>query len=386
MNQNEIEALFAILRSAIDGSELNDREMRAVTPTMLPALFRLSARHDVAHLLALGLRRNGLGGEVERGGEAYVLNAVCRYERQQYEYEKLCAAFERAQVPFLPLKGSVLRAYYPEPWMRTSCDIDVLVHERDAEKAADVLAVDCGCAYHEKGSHDISLFTPAGVHVELHYDLVEDGIANGAAAVLRRVWDTSGIRSGSAFCREMSDEMFYFYHVAHMAKHFEIGGCGIRPFIDLWILDRMDLAGDGKRDRLLEQGRLLKFANAARRLSRIWFSGEAHDAVTRQMEAYILRGGVYGNAENRILVQQQKKGGRAGYALSKVFVPYDVIRFHYPILQKHRWLTPVMEVRRWFKLLFCGHAKRSLRELRFNRAISAEEADAAKDFLEKIGL
>ena len=130
----------------------------------------------------------------------------------------------------------------------------------------------------------------------------------------------------------------------------------------------------------------MKFASAVRKLSRIWFSNEPYDYFSQQMEDYILRGGVYGNNENRITVQQQKKGGRIKYALSKIFIPYDVIKFHYPILQKHRWLTPFMEVRRWFKLIFCGHAKRTINELKYNQTISADKADATKNFLENIGL
>ncbi len=74
------------------------------------------------------------------------------------------------------------------------------------------------------------------------------------------------------------------------------------------------------------------------------------------------------------------------YALSRIFIPYDVIKFHYPILQKHRWLIPFMEVRRWGKLIFCGHAKRALGELKYNQTISAEKAEFTRSFLESIGL
>ena len=54
----------------------------------------------------------------------------------------------------------------------------------------------------------------------------------------------------------MTDEMFYFYHIAHMAKHFEEGGCGIRPFIDLWTLDNIKDVDHDKRDELLSRGNL----------------------------------------------------------------------------------------------------------------------------------
>lgn len=386
MNQNEIKVFFAIIRSAIDGNKLNDDELKSYSDDILPVFLKLSAKHDVVHLLAFGLKQNALIGKENNDIEKYILKAVYRYEKLRYEYENLCNVLEKAQVPFLPLKGSIIRKFYPEEWMRTSCDIDILVHENDSEKAKSVLIEKCGYRCHEKGSHDISLFSPTNVHVELHYDLVEAGRANDSSKVLKNIWSKVSVCQGYAYRCEMPDEIYYFYHIAHMAKHFEDGGCGIRPFIDLWILDNIKESNNEKRNQILNQGRLLKFAEAARKLSRIWFENEEYDYISQQMEDYILRGGVYGTSENRITVQQQKKGGRIQYALSKIFIPYDVIKFHYPILQKHKWLTPFMEVRRWFKLIFCGHAKRTLNELKYNQTISADKAGATKIFLENIGL
>ena len=46
--------------------------------------------------------------------------AIYRYEKINYELNRLRSALNEAQIPFIPLKGSVLRQYYPEPWMRTS--------------------------------------------------------------------------------------------------------------------------------------------------------------------------------------------------------------------------------------------------------------------------
>ena len=386
MEQRTIKILFALLRSAICGTKLTEEERNNYSPALFQDLLKISSKHDIVHLLVFGLKQNELIPKEHNDIEKCILKAVYRYERIRYEYDNLCSALEKAQIPFLPLKGSVIRKYYPEAWMRTSCDIDILVHERDSEKAKSVLVDEYGYVYHGKGSHDISLFAPTNIHIELHYDLVEDGIANESSEVLKSVWDMSVIRDEYLFWYEMPDEYYYFYHIAHMAKHFENGGCGIRPFIDLLILDGIQKENKEKRDELLQQGNLLKFANAARKLSRIWFSNEQYDIISQQMEDYILLGGVYGSSENRITVQQQKKGGRFKYALSKIFIPYDVIKFQYPILQKHRWLTPFMEVRRWFKLVFCGHAKRTFNELKYNQTISSDKADATKKFLENIGL
>ena len=353
---------------------------------MLQELLKISSKHDVAHLLAFGLKQNGLISKENSDVERCIFKAVYRYENLNYELEQICSALEKAQIPFLPLKGSAIRRYYPEPWMRTSCDIDVLVHKDNLRAAVTCLAENLKYTEHEQNSHDISLFTPSGNHIELHYDLVEDHISSSSSEILSGVWDAVKIKEGYSYHCEMPDDVFYFYHIAHMAKHFENGGCGIRPFIDLWILDGIQDADIDKRDKLLEQGNLLKFANAARKLSSVWLSNEPYDFISKQMEDYILQGGVYGNRENRVAVQQQKKGGRVRYALSKMFIPYDIIKFHYPILQKHKWLTPFMEVRRWFKLIFNGHARQMLKELKHNQSISADKAEATKKLLEHIGL
>lgn len=284
------------------------------------------------------------------------------------------------------LKGSVLRNFYPEPWMRTSCDIDVLVHEEDLSRA--VTCLDKELEYKVQGqfSHDVSLFSKSNVHIELHFDLIESTVSRKSASILKNVWTLSHPKADSSYQYVMPDELFYFYHTVHMAKHFEGGGCGVRPFIDLWILDNIPGIDVEKRNHLLEEGDLLQFANCARSLSEVWFDERPMETVLIRMENYIIRGGVYGNNENRIIIQQQKKGGSVKYALSKIVIPYDELKFHYPILQKHRWLTPIMQVRRWFKLIFCGHAKRSMRELSYNSNISKSQADEMKTFLDEIGL
>lgn len=386
MNQDEVKVFFSIIRSAIDGNRLNDDELKAYSFDMLPNMLKLSAKHDVIHLLAFGLKQNELIGDGDGDIEKYILRAVYRCENLRYEYEKLCDILEKTKVFFLPLKGSVIRKLYPEEWMRTSCDIDILVHENDSEKVKSVLIEKYGYKYHEKGSHDISLFSPTGIHIELHYNLVEGGRANESSKVLKDIWGKVSVRQGFEYCLEMPDEMYYFYHIAHMAKHFEDGGCGIRPFIDLWVLDNMEESNQKKRNQLLDQGRLLKFAQVSRKLSRTWFETGMYDLVSKQMEDYILRGGVYGNNENRIMVHQQRSGGRIKYAISKLFIPYDVIKFHYPILQQHRWLTPFMQIRRWCKLIFCGHLRRTTKELRYNNNISSAEAANMQTFLNNIGL
>lgn len=387
MNTETSKVMFALLRSAVCGDFLSSEEVSLYSPDILPKITSLAQKHDVIHLIVFALKKNGLLDEGNKNLESKMLIAVYRLEKLNYELTKLCAALEQAEISFIPLKGSVLRQYYPEPWMRTSCDIDVLVHAEDLQRTVSYLSDNLGYRRESQNSHDVSMFTQGGVHIEVHYDLVEDGRVNSAAEVLKSIWNVAVKRAECNYQYEMPDEMFYFYHIAHMAKHFvSTGGCGIRPFLDIWVLNhRIDFNRE-KREKLLSDGGLDVFAKQAELLSEVWFGNAEHTEITKQMERYILRGGVYGTTANRVAVQQQKQGGKMKYALSKIFISYDVIKFHYPILQKHKWLTPIMEVRRWGKLIFCGHLKRTVKELKYNSTISDDAAAEAKTLLKNVGL
>ena len=47
---------------------------------------------------------------------------------------------------------------------------------------------------------------------------------------------------------------------------------------------------------------------------------------------------------------------------------------------------PLMQVRRWCKLVFCGHARRVARELSYNQKVPKTQAEKTRLFLEEIGL
>ena len=386
MDQRTIPMLFALLRSAICGTKLTREERSRYAPELLPDLVNVSSKHDVDHLLVLGLKKNGLVTKENAEIESHIFKAVYRYGQISGEYERLCEALENARIPFLPLKGSVLREYYPEAWMRTSCDIDILVHREDLHSAVAFLTEKHHFTEKERGTHDVSLFSPSGVHVELHFDLVEEGRAGRAINVLRSVWENATLRENHAYLYEMTDPYFYFYHIAHMAKHFENGGCGIRPFVDLWILDKSVKADRAAREELLRDGDLLRFAEVSRSLCEVWFGNKEPDDFLLQVQDFLLHGGVYGSAENRVAIQQRKKGGRIGYLLSRVFVPYEKLARYYPVLEKHRWLMPVMQIRRWFMLLRPEVGRMAKKEIALNKTIDAAQADHMAEFQKKLGL
>ncbi len=388
MQRTVEKVFFALIRFEINGDELCDEMKNLITPEMLPALFKLSKRHDLAHLIGDALDKNDLlpdGTEAKKRFLQERNMAVYRYEQIQYEFEQICETLENAKVPFIPLKGSIIRSFYPEPWMRTSCDIDILVDKSNLEQAKAYLVRDLEYQVENvESSHDISLYAPSGVHLELHHSLVEEGSAQSSSDILYGVWEN--VVESHSYQKEMLDEIFYFYHVAHMAKHFEIGGCGVRPFLDSYLLLHHAQYRTEACYRLLQQGRLLTFAKAVEETSNVWFGKLETTSLSREMQDYILYAGMYADTENRAAVQQAKKGGRIQYLWSRFFLPYEQLKLQYPNLEKRKFLLPFYQVKRWFRLLFGKDSKNVSRELKANVYLQSDKKERIAKLLKDLEL
>lgn len=324
-----------------------------ITEDVLNETYTFSRAQDMAHLVAAELLSQQAIQNAEMKGlfKKQQILAVYRYERINREYTDICRVLEANEIPYMPLKGSVMRQYYPEPWMRTSADIDILVPKNQVEIAAEALVRELNYCNEGAFEHDIQMATPSGVQFELHFDTIEDYQLEKANKVLANIWEEHAVcAEGHRYV--MSEEMFYFYHVAHMAKHFTNGGCGIRFFLDMWLLNHNTDYDHKKRMALLKAGDLYEFAKHAEQLSEVWFGDRAHTDVTERMERHILNGGVYGGQENAMAVQSAHHGGKLGYAMYLVFRPLHELRRTYTILYKHKWLYPFCQVHRWFKLIF----------------------------------
>ena len=352
------DALFAALRYELAGNLPKGFSFEGLDGDFLKALYGYANRQEVAHLVGDALDRLGvLQNAPDEVAEPYRRRmAVSAYhaEQQRQIFETVSAAFDEKKIPYLPLKGLVIRPLYPEPWMRSAGDLDILVKQEDLERASEVLTLLGGVPTDKEEKHDRPFFFATGVMLELHYRLLEDERANGAKDALDEIWEHTERPSENRFEYRMEDAWFYYYHLVHAAKHLEEGTCGIRPFLDLWVINRNTSFDPAARRSLLEKNRLLPFAEAAEKLSEVWLSGKAPDEWTQSLEAFLLAGGTFGTMATKRSMTTSGKGGKLRYYLKKIFLPASVLKKRYPILEKHPFLLPLMQVKRWFHFLFCG--------------------------------
>lgn len=381
-----INMLFALLRSVLSPEELDKGLFEELDEEKLEILYKISKKHDIAHLVGTALDKAGLlsGSDVSKKFAKQQFISVYRYENLKYELDRICATLEEANIPYIPLKGSVIRDLYPEPWMRTSCDIDVLVHEEDLDRAVSALVDALGYRAEEKREyHDISLFSESGIHLELHFNIKEK--IEELDRVLERVWEYATPIEEGAQRHELSKEFFVYHTVAHASYHFIRGGCGIRPFLDLWLLNsKWDYDRQAVLD-LCEASEIQCFFPAAETLSEVWFTGKEHNELTERMERYLLVGGAYGVRESVIATKQRVHGGKLGYARSIVFASYEQLRLKYPSL-KCKALTPIYQVRRWVDALLQRRAAGSIQRLKTNARLDKEKVNEIGSLMDELNL
>ena len=384
---NIVEMMLSAVKTQVCGAP--SESFGNISQENMAMLYELSKAHDMAHIVATELEAQGLldDSDVCNKFRKQQFIALMRYERINYELEEICKLFEAEKIDHIPLKGSVMRRYYSQPWMRTSADIDMLVKEEDAERAEAVLIARLEYRSEKSNTgYDLSMFAPSGVHLELHYDVVEKRSNKEMLEILSSIWEHSHTEAGWNYRYLTDDDIFYFYHVAHAQKHFSGSGCGVRLFLDMWLLCHGVKYDKEKREALLQKGGLLKFAQASEQLAEVWFSGAEHDELTACMESYIIAGGIYGTNENRIANIQIKKGGKIGYAMSRIFLPYKTMVQHFPSLEKRKLLLPFYHVFRWGRIIFGGGVKRSVNELKTSARVADTRTDEIQAMLEELGL
>lgn len=376
---NVKDLLFSLLRSEFCGTEIGfDSNFRYDAE----ALYKLSKAHDIAHIVCDALIKNNILPKDEKWAEKFKQEqrlAVQREMQMSSVIEIIRRIFQENGIKFIFLKGAVIRNLYPEVWQRTSCDIDALICEEDLTRAVSALK-DAGFTTDGvKGYHDVSLFY-GNVHLELHYNVMES--IPSMDGLLGKIWDYTVKIDGFEFAE--LPEYFVFHHLAHMSYHCIGGGCGIRPFIDLFILKNKNFYDEQKLIPLLKTCGLMRFYNGVLELIEVWFNGREHSEMSAVVEKFILSGGVYGSTNNAHKLKTAHNKSKILYILRLIFLPYKNMCAVYPSLYKHKILLPFCYIHRLFSKLFgrkSARAKRNLQNILSNDKTAIAAADKILDYL-----
>ncbi len=384
---NKIEKLLmALILMAVRGIEPSDELIKELTPEDIHALYKLAKHHDMAHLVGAVLPKLKLSPAPETASKlsnaAFV--AVYRAERIHYYYEQMCAVLDKASIPYIPLKGMIIRHLYPEAWMRPSCDIDVLVKKEDLEKAVACLTESLSLKPERMDSHDVPLVAENGFHIEVHYSLIEEHFAGNGDKLLQDVWKVAVFAEG--YRMVMPNELFFYYHLAHMAKHFKVGGCGIRSYLDLVMMHEKLPFDSEKLALMLKEGGLDAFYRSAKNVCALWFENKEVAPMDMRVQRFVLSGGLYGTLENNVVIKQTGGQGKTAAIFARLFPAYNEMVYMFPSLKTKKWLLPFCYIIRFFKVIFRGRFGYAMRELGTYVSTEDSEKERMGEMLSHVGL
>ena len=377
MNTKIRDRLFMAIRKGMDievpSIELSVEECNEI--------MQIGERQSIQLIIYRGFKLMNLSQDCLRQHDRSMLKAAYKYIMRSEELNRITGALDNVGIPYIPLKGAVLKQLYPEPELRTSSDIDVLVREKDLDNAVKAVETTTDFKFESRNYHDVQMRVP-GTVLEMHFSIKEN-MAN-IDKLLSRAWDFAK-PTGSGTRYAFTSEFQIFHVIAHMSYHMVHGGLGIRPFLDLWLLRNKTEFDEEKVRKMCEECGILTFYEKSCRLVNAWMEGRAIPEELASFEEYCLNGGVFGSAES-VNASRMRNKQKGEYVLKRLLVSREVLEEEYPVLKEKQYLLPVYQVDRWMRLLDPKKRSNALKELEGIRGIEREAVDSFDEMLRELGL
>lgn len=314
-------------------------------------VYSLAEKHMLSTAVAMALESAGYENEHSIKTIGFSLRKISLLEADKIAVFK---KFEEAEIWYMPLKGAVLKDFYPRLGMREMSDYDILF---DAQKTEDVKKImeELGFVTHTFGSYNEDGYRKSPLtFFEMHRTLF--GARHGKticdyyADVKTRLIKDNNNQYGFHYCFHLTQEDFYIYIVAHEYSHYSAAGTGLRSLLDTYVfLKKHELNWDYISTEISKLG-ISDFEKANRNLSLSLFNGKELTENEKTMLNYILSSGTYGTIES-IETNANKKiaeYGRFKYFLKRLTLPYPQMLEEYPVLKKAPFLYPLC----WLSRLF----------------------------------
>ena len=378
--------IITLLKSAVTEQSLplpEDFDLEAAYPVL--------KRHHMSTLVYDGAVRCGIDRSLPVMQKLFgeYCRAMLISERQMAEVNRVFAAFDEAEIDYMPLKGCVMKARYPKPELRTMGDADILIRMEQYDRIVPIME-ELGFAAEKESDHEL-VWLNRNLFLELHKRLIPS-YNKDFYAYFGDGWRFAKLREGNRYGMTAEDGMVYLF--THYAKHFRDGGIGCRHVLDLWVYMRsVGTMEDGVIRRELERFGMLKFYELTQQLIDVWFCDAPNTPMSDFLTDVIFSSGSFGMNDNRVVSRAVRDkrhsilgfNSRLMYLWQTAFPDVMTLRGKYTILQKAPWMLPIVWlIRPFYKLLF---ERETLEQQDRNlAALSEKEVAARRALLHEIGL
>ena len=338
----------------------------------LPLLYKAAKSHLLTAVVGYALESAGIHEHAFMQAKA---KAIRKLGLMDAERAVLFERLEQAGIWYVPLKGTVLKDYYPAYGLRQMADHDILI---DADRAGDVKAIMEEMGFRSEhfgaGNHDCYYKEPV-CNFEMHRALFGMGNPDEMQAYYGKVKERLLQDEGRQYGYHFTPEDFYIYMIAHEYKHYSAGGTGLRSLLDTYVyLKKVPLDMEYVAAQMEKLG-IRGFEELNRALSfHIFADGMAIEDIPdkeAEMLSFVQKSGTYGTMENSIRNRMKKMIGKQGhvtagmkmkYYFRRLFPRQELLYPWYP-LAKYKVFIPLVWV---FRLLraFLVRGKRVVGEIR----------------------
>ena len=357
VSERTVQDMIYLVRCAVNRTK-PDRQRCAGMD--LQQVYRTAERHMLTAACGMALADAGIRDDAFVQAEAKAVRRSILLDR---ELAMISARFEQSGIWYMPLKGAVMKTYYPRIGMRQMSDYDLLVDQSCSQEVRGIME-DLGYITESYGKEHHDLYVKDKVLVmEMHrslFDYSED------MPVLTYYKDTEKrLVREDGYRYRFTPEDFYIYMLAHEYRHYAGAGTGLRSNLDIYVYlkkfaETLDWAYIGHELAVLK---LSDFERDSRELALALF-GEGEMSV--RAEAVLQRhvaSGTYGSETNRVSEGIRKTGSKGEYIRRRLFVSEAEIEASYPFFWKHAYLRPFLPAYRILRgILF--RRKRVTAELR----------------------
>lgn len=309
------------------------------------------------------------------------------------ETERILSAFSDMDISAVPVKGILTKELYPQPFLRTMTDVDILCMDKDRKRIDDFFLAE-GYTRENTGVKDISYRKDNILHFEVHTSLLNSN--SPAYDYFFRVWDRVECQEASRIARLTSEDT-YIYMLEHLAHHLETGGAGVRMLMDVYLfLNKYTLTLDREYiTEVLSRIKLADFEKQVIRICKNWFSGEEDPDVYSDLSQFVFNSGTYGKAEAVFLAEAIRnnsdtpiKANKQGLTiiLRKLFPSLVFLRRSYTAVDRVPLLYPVFVPAYWFNRLFVKKNVKTSNINKYFTSSDSEESRRLRAVYESLGL
>lgn len=318
----------------------------------LEAVYYMAQAHSMTAAAAVSLEQVT---ELPHAFDQALKKAMRKLALFDIERSRILQELEKDNIGYLPLKGVVLRGFYPKAVMRQMSDNDILCDSEKMDAVKTVMErLGYTCLFYKEYNHD-TYTKPPTLEFEMHRALFPDDILPEYAEYYRDIRDRLLRCEGTRCGYRMRDEDFYAYLIAHMYKHHTIAGTGLRSLADVYVFCKSRYASL-RQDYLADELRKLHLTDYERQmrlLSQKVFTAQPLDREESRMLAYQMQSGTYGSVDhqqynlmNKRLGGDDSRQAKRRYLLQRVFIGGKDLEEAYPFFYRHKALYPLLFIYR----------------------------------------